>query len=310
MSFHREKYISRGGPDGGNGGKGGDVIIEADRHLATLMDFHYKKRWCAENGERGKGNRRTGANGESLVIKVPTGTVIKEKETDREFDLIEDKEKIIIAYGGKGGRGNAAFATSTERAPRFAQKGIPGQEKIITLELKLIADVGLVGCPNAGKSTFLGKVTRAKPKVASYPFTTLRPYLGLVEIDSATRFVLADIPGLLEGAHKGVGLGDDFLRHIERTRIIIYVIDLAGTDGRDPVNDFYVLEKELKSYKADLSQRPFFIALNKIDLPEAKKNLDRFKKEVKGKIYPLSALTGEGVDSLIKAVAKEQQKVN
>jgi len=307
VSFRREKYVPRGGPDGGHGGKGGDVIIESSHFLTTLMDFRYRHSWCAENGKKGSGRRKSGANGKDLVIKVPIGTVIREKESGYTYDLVKDKERVIIAYGGKGGRGNAAFVTSTQRAPRIAEKGEAGKKKTIQLELKLIADVGLVGCPNSGKSTFIRRVTRAKPKVATYPFTTLRPYLGLVEFTPASSFVLADIPGLLEGAHKGVGLGDEFLRHIERTRIIIYLIDLAGVDGRDPVKDFFALQNELRSYKIDLTQRPFLIGLNKIDLPEARKNLSRFKKEVQDKVYSISALTGEGVDSFIKAVGKAQQ---
>ena len=308
VSFRREKYVPRGGPDGGSGGKGGDVIIEASCSLTTLLDFRYRHSWRGENGKNGGGAKKSGGNGKNLVIKIPVGTIIREKKSGKFHDLIKDKEKIIIAYGGKGGRGNAAFVTSTQRAPRIAEEGMPGEKKTIELELKLIADVGLVGCPNAGKSTFLGKVTKAKSKVAAYPFTTLRPYLGIVEFASSTNFVLADIPGLLEGAHKGKGLGDEFLRHIERTMLIVYLIDLAGVDGRDPVKDFFTLQNELRSYKIDLTQRPFLVGLNKIDLPEARKNLIRFKKEVQDKVYSISALTGQGINSFIKAIGEAQQK--
>jgi len=309
LSFRREKYVPRGGPDGGHGGKGGDVIIEASRHLTTLLDFRYRHTWQAENGQGGKGGRKAGRKGETLIIKVPVGTVVREKESGKFYDLTEDKENFIIVHGGKGGRGNAAFVTSTRRAPRIIEKGRPGEKKKIELELKLIADAGLVGCPNAGKSTFLRKVSSAKPKVAGYPFTTVRPYLGVIENAGSANFILADIPGLLEGAHRGIGLGDEFLRHIERTRLLIYLIDLAGVDGRDPFDDFLSLQKELKAYKVDLTGKPFLIGLNKIDLPEAKKNLERFKKKIKGMIFPLSALTGEGLPVFIEKIARELEKI-
>lgn len=309
VSFRRERNIPRGGPDGGTGGKGGEVIIEACRHLTTLMDFHYRHIWRAESGGQGSGGRKSGKKGKSLIIKIPVGTLVKEEKGEI-YDLVQDKEKIVIAHGGKGGRGNAAFVTSVQRAPRDAEKGWPGKAKTIELELKLIADVGLVGCPNSGKSTFLNKVSGAKSKIASYPFTTLRPFLGLAKIAPSANFIVADIPGLLKGAHRGIGLGDEFLRHIERTKLLVYLIDLAGVDGRDPVEDFLALRTELKSYKTDLTKKPFFIGLNKIDLDRAKKNLGRFKEKVTGKAFPVSALTGEGLGAFIKTIGKALEKTN
>ena len=267
VSFHREKYVPAGGPDGGDGGDGGNLIFQADKHLRTLADFRYRRSYKAERGEDGGQKKCFGKKGEDLLIKVPCGTLVKDKETGLILaDLTRDGQKEIIAKGGKGGKGNVHFATSTRQIPNFAKNGTPGEERWIILELKLLADVGLVGYPNVGKSTLLSKVSSAQPKIANYHFTTLSPNLGVVSMGEGESFAMADIPGLIEGAHEGVGLGHDFLRHVERTRILIHVVDVAGLDGRDPVEDFHTINRELEKYNPELAKRPQIVAANKVDV--------------------------------------------
>jgi len=305
VSFRREKFIPKGGPDGGNGGRGGDVVILADQHMRTLLDFRYKKNYEAERGAHGEGKRKSGKDGKTLLIKVPCGTQVFDAES-RELiiDLLNDGQKIVITKGGDGGFGNDHYKSSTNQAPRKALPGWPGEEKKLKLELKLLADVGLVGCPNAGKSSLLSRISAAHPKIAPYPFTTKEPNLGIVKVDETENFVAADIPGLLEGAHKGVGLGDKFLKHIERTRVLIHIIDAAGVDQRRPIDDYYSINKELDSYSPKLSKLPQIVALNKMDLPEAKENLKDFEK-AKIDFTPISCATGEGIKQLIYKVANK-----
>ncbi|NNG67413.1 GTPase ObgE [Caldanaerobacter subterraneus] len=302
ISFRREKYVPYGGPDGGDGGKGGDVIFIADPNLSTLLDFKYKRKYIAENGENGKSKNQYGKDGEDLYIKVPVGTTIINDETGEVIaDLIKPYQKAIVLKGGKGGRGNAKFATPTLKTPRFAESGEKGREMWVRLELKLLADVGLVGFPNAGKSTLLASCSRARPKIANYPFTTLTPNLGVVE-HKGKSFVMADIPGLIEGAHRGEGLGHDFLRHIERTKMLIHVVDVSGSEGRDPVEDFEKINEELRLYDERLVTLPQIVAANKMDLPEGKEKYLRFEEEIKKRgyeVYPISALTKEGLDALL-----------
>ena len=302
ISFRREKYVAYGGPDGGDGGKGGDVIFIADPNLSTLLDFKYKKRYIAQNGENGRGKNQYGKNGEDLYIKVPVGTLIINDETGEIIaDLVKPNQKAIVLRGGKGGRGNAKFATPTLKTPRFAESGEKGKEMWVRLELKLLADVGLIGFPNAGKSTLLASCTRAKPKIANYPFTTLTPNLGVVE-HKGKSFVMADIPGLIEGAHRGEGLGHDFLRHIERTKMLIHVVDVSASEGRDPIEDFEKINEELKLYSERLLTLSQIVAANKIDIQSGKENFPAFEKEIKKRgyeVYPISALTKEGIDKLL-----------
>ncbi len=305
ISFRREKYVPRGGPDGGDGGGGGSIILQANSRIKTLLDFKYKTHFKAPRGEDGKGKNKTGKSGGDLTIKVPCGTVVYDKETgDQIIDLTQEGQSVAIARGGRGGRGNQHFATATRQAPRIAEPGGPGEKKTLKLELKLIADVGIIGCPNAGKSTLLSRISSAHPKIAAYPFTTKSPNLGVITVGDWGSFVAADIPGLLEGAHAGTGLGDKFLRHIERTRLLIHVIDAAGVDGRDPVQDYHTINKELKYHSKELAKRPQIIAANKMDLPQAKENVPRLKKELKQEVFPISGVTGEGIDKLIKETAK------
>lgn len=308
IAMRREKYVPFGGPWGGDGGRGGDVIFIADEGLNTLQDFRYKKHFKAERGGHGMGKNMNGSAGEDLTVRVPAGTVIREAETGRLIaDLVEDGQQVIIAKGGRGGRGNVHFASGTNKAPRIAEKGEPGEELWVELELKLIADVGLIGFPNAGKSTFISMVSAAKPKIADYPFTTLVPNLGVVSAGGERSFVLADIPGLIEGASQGVGLGHEFLRHTERTRLLIHVVDTAGTEGRDPVEDIKTINRELELYDSRLAQRPQIIAANKMDItPQAEDNLVRIKEELSGQyeIFPISAATGQGLDKVIQRVVR------
>ncbi len=309
ISFRREKYVPRGGPDGGNGGNGGNVTLAATLGMSTLIDLRHNPRQVAENGGHGTGKQRDGADGTDRIIKVPVGTIIKDFNTDQILaDLTEPDEAVVVARGGIGGKGNSRFKSSTFQAPRVAEKGEPGEEREISLEVKLIADVGLVGYPNAGKSTLLSRTSAATPKIASYPFTTLIPNLGVVRIDQEQNFVLADIPGLIEGAHEGAGLGHQFLRHIERTKMLIHVIDLSATDGRDPIKDYEQLNLELKHYNAMLTELPQIIALNKIDMPEAEVNLARVQDFFgKRKVFPISAVTGEGVNALMQQAYRSLQ---
>jgi GTP-binding protein len=310
VAFRREKYVPMGGPSGGDGGKGGDIIFEVDPNLTTLSDFKYRKHYKAEKGANGMGSNMHGANANNMLIKVPPGTVIKTVETSVVVDLVEAGMNAVIAKGGRGGRGNARFATASQRAPKFSEKGEPGEEMWVVLELKLLADVGLVGFPNVGKSSFLALVTAATPKIADYHFTTLTPNLGVVELGEGRSFVMADIPGLIEGAHQGIGLGHDFLRHIERTRLLVHVLDISGHEGRDPIEDFHKINSELKLYNPYLAERPQIIAANKIDIMESDDNLDRLISELSGcEIFPISAATGDGVEELLNVIFHKLQTI-
>ena len=308
ISFRREKYVAAGGPDGGDGGKGGDIYFEVDPDSNTLIDFRYNKKFKAENGKNGEGAHKYGKSGEDLVIKVPIGTIIRDAKTNKVLaDLSEPAQKELILAGGRGGKGNSHFATSTRQAPRFAQDGEKGEEKELILELKLLADVGLIGFPNVGKSTFLSMTTSATPKIADYHFTTLEPNLGVVKTDYGDSFVIADIPGIIEGASEGTGLGLQFLRHIERTRLLLHVIDVSGSEGRNPVQDFHTINEELKKYSEKLSKRKQIIVANKIDVMQDEnlyKELEKVAKENNMEIFKISAATGEGVSELIKHVAE------
>ncbi len=303
VSFHREKYIAAGGPDGGDGGRGGNVIFFVDEGLRTLIDFKYKRKYAAEHGEHGGAGNCSGKSGRDLVIKVPAGTIVRDENTKHILaDMTKPGQSLVIAKGGKGGAGNQHFATPTRQVPSFARAGDLGEEFHVELELKVIADVGLVGFPNAGKSTILSIVSAANPKIADYPFTTLEPNLGVVSLDQGSSFVLADIPGLIEGAHEGVGLGHDFLRHVERTKLLVHVVDVAAVDGRDPLSDFETINSELRQYNPKLAERPQIVAANKVDLPDGRENLESFQKaiEEKGyKVFPISAATNKGVKELM-----------
>lgn len=303
VSFRREKYVPNGGPNGGDGGKGGDIIFVVDPGLNTLVDFRQKRKYAAGPGEEGGKRNCHGKNGADLVIKVPAGTVIREADSGRVIaDMSGDNQRQVILSGGRGGNGNQHYATSTMQAPNYAQPGQPAMELEVVLELKLIADVGLVGFPNVGKSTFLSRVTNATPKIANYHFTTLNPNLGVVDIEGASGFVIADIPGLIEGASEGVGLGLEFLRHIERTRVMIHIVDAASTEGRDPIADIYAINKELESYDKNMLSKPMVIAANKIDALSDEAALMRLKEEFEPKgirVFPMSAVTGQGVRELL-----------
>lgn len=306
-SFRREKYVPHGGPNGGDGGDGGDIILRVDEGLKTLLDFRYNRHFEAEDGERGMPKKASGRTGEDEIIPVPPGTVVYDQNTDRVLaDLIEDGQEYLAAKGGQGGKGNARFKSNRNRAPRFSEKGEPGEERELRLELKLLADVGLVGFPNVGKSTLISKVSKAKPKIANYHFTTLKPNLGMIQIGEYESFVMADIPGLIEGAHEGVGLGDDFLRHIERTRVIIHVLDASGFEGRDPIEDFHTINEELENYNERLAERTQIIVANKMDIDSAQENLERIKEEFGDDydIFPLSAVTGEGTKPLLYRISE------
>ena len=309
ISFRREKFVPRGGPDGGDGGNGGNVTLIATLGMSTLIDLRHNPRQVAENGGHGAGKQRVGADGVDRTIKVPAGTIVRDQDTlEMLADLTEPDQTVVVARGGIGGKGNAHFKSSTFQAPRVAERGEPGEGREISLEIKLIADVGLVGYPNAGKSTLLARTSAATPKIAPYPFTTLRPNLGVVRIDREQNFILADIPGLIEGAHKGAGLGHQFLRHVERTKMLIHVIDLSATDGRDPIENYEQLNQELGHYNALLTKLPQIIAVNKIDMPEAKANLRRVQEYFgKLKIFPISAVTGEGVNPLMQQAYRSLQ---
>jgi GTP-binding protein len=304
VAFRREKYIPAGGPSGGDGGCGGNVIIEVDQNLRTLRDYKYKSHYRAENGQNGGSSQKTGRDGLDLTLKVPPGTVVKDHETGMVIaDLTREGQRLVAAEGGKGGKGNARFATSTRQAPSFAEKGYRGQQRDIVLELKLLADVGLVGFPNVGKSTILSIATGAKPKIANYHFTTLEPNLGVMELGGGRSMVLADIPGLIEGAHKGAGLGHDFLRHIERTRLLIHVLDASGSEGRDPVEDFRKINRELEGYSKQLAQRPQIVAANKMDLPQARENIRKIRMALESsgyEVFEISAASNTGIDRLMQ----------
>ncbi|MBR3887854.1 MAG: GTPase ObgE [Clostridia bacterium] len=307
ISFRREKYVANGGPDGGDGGKGGSIYFKVDLGLNTLIDFRYNKRYAAKNGEPGSGSRCNGKKGEDLYIKVPQGTVVKDAETGAIIaDLSKEDQVECILEGGKGGKGNVHFATATRQIPNFAETGEPGKERAVILELKMIADVGLVGYPNVGKSTLLSRMTLARPKVANYHFTTLEPSLGVVKLKNGASFVMADIPGLIEGASEGVGLGLQFLRHVERTRVLLHVIDVAGTEGRDPVEDFEKINIELANYSEKLPKKLQIIAANKADVLQNEENFAKLEAKAKEngmEIFKISAVTGEGLDVLFMRIA-------
>jgi GTP-binding protein len=300
VSFRREKFIPRGGPDGGDGGKGGNAILKTTSRKRTLYQFRYKKHFKTENGAHGQGKRKTGKNGRNLVIELPPGTLITDANTGSVIkDLVKTDETFVIATGGRGGQGNTRFKTSKNRAPRFAQPGEPGETRILKLELKLLADVGIIGLPNAGKSTLIRAISSARPKIGNYPFTTITPSLGVVQTDWTEPFVVADIPGLIEGAHKGIGLGIKFLRHIERTRILVHLIDIATIDLDNPLQAYHIINQELALYNSKLAQKPQIIVLNKIDLPDIRKAVEIFQSAVKDrKIELISARTGKGVEEL------------
>ena len=306
VSFHREKYVAAGGPDGGDGGRGGNVVLRVDSHMSTLMDFRYKRKYVAENGQDGMGKRCSGKDGADLVIKVPRGTVVRDLETREIICDMSGDGDFILAKGGNGGWGNKHFATPTRQVPRFAKAGLPGQSREVLLELKLLADVGLVGFPNVGKSTLLSVVTRAQPKIANYHFTTLSPNLGVVPMEDGHSFVLADIPGIIEGAADGAGLGHDFLRHIDRCRLLIHVVDVSGSEGRDPVADFEAINAELKEYSPELASRKMLVAANKVDIMEDPALLDKLRAHVEAKgcpLYEISAATHRGTRELMCAAA-------
>ncbi|MGG6313503.1 GTPase ObgE [Paenibacillus macerans] len=309
VSFRREKYVPEGGPAGGDGGKGGDVIFRVDEGLRTLMDFRYQRHFKAQRGEKGRNKSQHGANAENMIVRVPPGTVVIDDDTQEILaDLTRHGQQIVVARGGRGGRGNIRFATPTNPAPELAEHGEEGQERWVVLELKVMADVGLVGFPSVGKSTLLSVVSAAKPKIGAYHFTTITPNLGVVEVGEGRSFVMADLPGLIEGAHEGVGLGHEFLRHVERTRLIIHVVDMAGSEGRDPFDDWQKINDELRQYNADLENRPQIVAANKMDMPESADNLEKFRKQV-GKargdleIMAISSLTRQGIQELLYRVA-------
>ena len=307
ISFHREKYVAAGGPDGGDGGRGGSVILQVDDNLSTLMDFRYKRKYAAPSGMDGQGARKSGRDGQDLVIKVPRGTLVRDAESGEIMQDMSGGEPFVLCRGGRGGWGNAHFATPTRQVPRFAKGGLPGESHDVVLELKLLADVGLVGFPNVGKSTLLSVVTRAQPKIANYHFTTLSPNLGVVYAGEGRSFVLADIPGIIEGASEGAGLGHDFLRHIDRCRLLIHVVDVSGSEGRDPVEDLDAINAELSRYNADLEKRPQIIAANKSDILDDPEKLERLRRraaELGCPLFPISAAAHQGVDQLMNKVGE------
>ena len=308
VSFHREKYMPAGGPDGGDGGQGGNVVVVIDDHMSTLMDFRFKRKYSAENGMDGQGKRCTGRDGADIVLKVPRGTVIRDAESGEIIHDMADEKPFILCKGGRGGWGNKHFATPTRQVPRFAKSGLPGVTREVILELKLLADVGLVGFPNVGKSTLLSVVTRAQPKIANYHFTTLFPNLGVVFVEEGVSFVLADIPGIIEGAADGAGLGHDFLRHIDRCRLLIHVVDVSGCEGRDPIEDFEAINAELQQYSPELAQRKMIVAANKEDILEDTTMLDKLRAHVEAQgmeFFEMSAAAHQGTRELMKKAAEE-----
>lgn len=315
VSFRREKYVPEGGPAGGDGGRGGDVIFRVDEGLRTLMDFRYQRHFKADRGIKGRNKSMHGANAEHMIVRIPPGTVIIDEDTEEVIgDMTRHGQQIVVAKGGRGGRGNTRFATVNNPAPEIAENGEEGQERYIVLELKVMADVGLVGFPSVGKSTLLSVVSGAKPKIGAYHFTTITPNLGVVDVGDGRSFVMADLPGLIEGAHEGVGLGHEFLRHVERTRVIIHVVDMAGSEGRDPFEDWVKINEELKLYNAKLSERPQIVAANKMDMPEAEENLIQFRKQLQEvrediEIMPISSLTRMGVQELLYRAAAVLEEI-
>ena len=306
VTFHREKYVAAGGPDGGDGGGGGSIVLRADDSLSTLLDFRYKRKYAASNGANGQGGRKSGKDGADLVIRVPRGTLVRDAASGAIMKDLSDDEPFTLCKGGRGGWGNAHFATPTRQVPRFAKGGLPGESREVVLELKLLADVGLVGFPNAGKSTLLSVVSRARPKIADYPFTTLTPNLGVVWVDEGASFVMADIPGIIEGASEGAGLGRDFLRHIDRCRLLVHVVDVSGGDDRDPAEDFDAVNRELEQYSPDLARRPQIVAANKMDILPDEGLLDRLRAragELGYPVVPVSAAAHQGVRELIEKIS-------
>ncbi len=312
VSFHREKYVANGGPDGGDGGRGGDIVVEVNDHMSTLMDFRYKRKYTAGNGADGAGKKCTGRDGEDLVIRVPRGTVIRDAETQEIIQDMSQTDRFVLCRGGRGGWGNQHFATPTRQVPRFAKAGLPGQSREVVLELKLLADVGLVGFPNVGKSTLLSVVSRAQPKIANYHFTTLFPNLGVVYVEEGVSFVMADIPGIIEGAAEGAGLGHDFLRHIDRCRLLIHVVDVSGSEGRDPVADFEAINEELRQYSPELASRKMIVAANKADIITDPALLDKLRSHVEGlglELYTISAAAHQGTRELVLRAAQLLQEL-
>lgn len=309
VSFRREKYVPEGGPAGGDGGKGGDVIFRVDEGLRTLMDFRYQRHFKAKRGEKGRNKSQHGANAENMVVRIPPGTIVMDEDTGEVLaDLTRHGQQVIVAKGGRGGRGNIRFATPNNPAPELAENGEEGEERYIVLELKVMADVGLVGFPSVGKSTLLSVVSAAKPKIGAYHFTTITPNLGVVAVDEGRSFVMADLPGLIEGAHEGIGLGHEFLRHVERTRIIIHVVDMSGSEGRDPFEDWQKINEELKQYNPLLAERPQIVAANKMDMPDSEENLEQFLKQVREvqpdiEVMAISSLTRKGISELLYRAA-------
>lgn len=306
VSFHREKYVAAGGPDGGDGGRGGDVIFQVDDNFSTLIDFRYKRKYIAEKGQNGAARNCTGKSAPPLVIKVPRGTIVRDAETGRIMADMSTDEPKILAKGGNGGKGNVHFATSTRQIPKFAKPGFPGEEFEVNLELKLLADVGLVGFPNVGKSTLISVVSAAKPKIANYHFTTLSPVLGVVKVEEEKSFVMADIPGLIEGAGDGIGLGHEFLRHVERCRLIVHVVDVSGIEGRNPQEDFDIINNELAKFNSELAERPQIVAANKCDMADDEQ-IDAFRKFIEAKKLPfftISAATTQGTAELVQKIAE------
>ncbi len=312
VSFRREKFVPRGGPDGGDGGDGGSVWLEADPALTTLLDYHYKRHYYAERGQHGEGSNRHGASGSDLTLRVPLGTIVTDRDTSEHLgDLTAPGERLLAIRGSRGGRGNARFATSTNRAPRRADLGRPGPGRWLHLELKLLADVGVIGFPNAGKSTLVSRLSAAKPKIADYPFTTLAPTLGIVRVDDERTFVIADLPGLIPGAAEGKGLGHQFLRHTERTRLLLHMLDLDPQTGRDPIDDLRVINRELAAYSPELAARPQIVVANKTDLPEAAPRRDKVEQYCGANelsLFAISAVTGAGLKELVRAVAAALEK--
>ena len=307
IAFHREKYVAAGGPDGGDGGRGGSIILQVDDHMSTLMDFRYKRKYAAANGADGQGGRKSGRDGESLTIRVPRGTLVREAETGEIMADMSSGEPFVLCRGGRGGWGNSHFATPTRQVPRFAKAGLPGESHDVILELKLLADVGLVGFPNVGKSTLLSVVSKAQPKIANYHFTTLFPNLGVVWVDEGVSFVMADIPGIIEGASEGAGLGHDFLRHVDRCRLLVHVVDVSGSEGRDPAADFDAINEELRQYSPDLAERPQIVAANKTDILEDPSLLEALRAHVEALGYPLveiSAAAHKGTRELVQLAAE------
>ena len=310
VAFHREKYVSAGGPDGGDGGNGGNIVLVVDDNMSTLMDFRYKRKYVAETGMDGQGARKYGKQGKDLTIRVPRGTVVRDAESNEIIKDMSDSEPFILCRGGKGGWGNAHFATPTRQAPRFAKSGLEGEEHDVVLELKLLADVGLIGFPNVGKSTLLSVVSKARPKIANYHFTTLYPNLGVVYVDEGVSFVMADIPGIIEGAAEGAGLGHDFLRHIDRCRLLVHVVDVSGSEGRDPVEDFDAINAELSQYSPDLATRPQIVVANKTDIMEDESLLEKLRAHVEPLGYPLFALSAASHTGTRELVLKIAEKLS